>query len=118
MPGFHVRGAHAYPHSEHFDMRTPSEHMKLNQNAEQGKIEHDTKRSRKRYRGVKGVLRGGKVEELLPNLPLTAPIDIMHQLYLGVADERLSFFCNSVEIQDKITVDTAVGDSKVTCTFK
>ena len=73
-------------------MRTPSEHITLIQKREQGKTEHDAKRSEKRYLDVKGVLGGGKIYELLPNLPLTAPIDIMHQLYLCVADELLSFF--------------------------
>ena len=45
MPGFHVRGAHVYHHSERFQMRTPSEHMKLIQKAEQGKIQQDAKRN-------------------------------------------------------------------------
>ena len=27
--GFYVRGAHVYPHSERFQMRTPSQHMTL-----------------------------------------------------------------------------------------
>ena len=72
--------------------------MALIQKAEQDKVQHDAKRSKKIYQGVKGVLGGGKFYELLPNLPLTAPIDVMHQLYLGVADELLSFFYDSVEI--------------------
>ena len=92
MPGFHVKGAHVEPLSERFQMRTPSEHMALIQKAEQGKFQHAAKPSKKIYQGVKGVLGGGKIYELLPNVPLTAPIGIMHQLYLGVADELLSFF--------------------------
>ena len=92
MPRFHVRSAHVYPHSERLQMRTPCEHMKLIQKAELGKIQHNAKRSKKRYQGVKGVLGGGKVYEPLRNLSLTVPIDIKHQLCLGVADEFLSFF--------------------------
>ena len=118
IPGLHVRGAHVYPHSERFQMRTPSEHMKLIQKVEQGKIQRDAKRSKKRYQCVKGVLGGGTIYELLPNLLLTAPIDIMHQLYLGVADELLSFSFKSFEIQDEFTIDKAAGDLKITCEFK
>ena len=87
-----MRGSQVYPHSERFQMKTPSEHMTFIKKTEQGKIQHDAKRSKKRFPGVIGVLGGGKIYELLPNLPLTAPIDVMHQLYSGVADELLSFF--------------------------
>ena len=102
MPGIHVGGAHLHPHSERFQKRTPLEHMKLIQKAEQGKSQHDAKRSKKRYEGVKGVLGGGKIYDLLPSLPLTAPIDILHQLYLGVADELLSFFITALKFETKL----------------
>ena len=61
MPRFHVKSAHVYPHSEHFQMRTPSELIKLLQKAEQGKIQHDEKRFMKRNQDVKRVLGGGKI---------------------------------------------------------
>ena len=118
MPEFRVRRARVYPHSEQFQMMTPSKHIKLTQEPEQGKIQHDTKRSEKRYQAVRWVLGGGKIYELLPNLPLTVTIHKMHQLYVGIVDEFLSFSYNSVEIPDKTTIDKALGDLKSTCELK
>ena len=39
-------------------------------------------------------------------------------MYLGLADELLSFLYNGVETQDKNAIDKAMGDLKITCEGK
>ena len=57
-----------------FVMRTPEVHNECLQ-----KLETENLRS---YRGVKGRC---KIFDLIDNLPLAAPVDVMHQVYMGVS---------------------------------
>ena len=91
LRGVHRFGAHFYPHSKSFEMRSPNkqkvcadfyirkDHIKR---AKEADPEINTL-------GVKGY---PKLFNVISNLPLTSPVDTMHQLYNGVAKDMLDFF--------------------------
>ena len=56
-----------------FKMRTPQLHEQCIENLECCKL--------KSFKGVKG---RSSLFDIIPNLPLTALVDVMHQVYLGV----------------------------------
>ena len=62
-----------YP-NQRFPMRTPEEHKTYLQFIANSKCSS--------YKGVKGP---AKIFDIVPKLPLSAPIDYMHQILLGVA---------------------------------
>ena len=86
--GFHFAGSHRYPHDEKFVMRSHESHLLNLRELEKGSIrEIQLKHGRKadaevRTQGVKG---RSILLSLIPNQPLSSPIDPMHQLFLGVA---------------------------------
>ena len=93
MRGVHKFGAHAYPHDEVIRLRSPDLHKKCALYYEQGDIQHRSARKEKDTEantlGVKGY---PKIFEIIDNLPLTCPIDSMHQTLKGVAKDMIDFF--------------------------
>ena len=76
---------HSYPNSKFFSMRNPAEHHILVMQAESGSVEERKSRKEKDPEvdtlGVKG---RSKLFDIIPNLPLTCPVDTMHQCLKGV----------------------------------
>ena len=56
----------------------------------------------KETQGVKG---RSTVFSLIPNQPLTSPVDVMHQLLLGVAKELLLFYYERLRHDKKVELD-------------
>ena len=96
--GRHRFQSHHYPHNEEIVMRLPEEHFARAAAFESGDVSR-----RKANKEVdpeiftKGVQGYPKIFSLIPNLPLTSPIDMMHQLLKGVAKDVLEFFFESCE---------------------
>ena len=93
--GVHYAGAHRYPHGESFTMRSYDSHLVNLSELEKGTIDElKSKYGRNadcevRTQGVKG---RSKILSVIPNQPLSSPIDPMHQLFLGVTKELLGYF--------------------------
>ena len=86
-----------YYHIDNFRMRTPELHEKHLKEIEQNHL--------RVYRGVKG---RSKIFALIPNLPLAAPIDVMHQVYLGVAKVLLQVIAKKTARSDLQLIESAV----------
>ena len=66
-----------YP-SKKFNMRTPKLHAQCIENLERCKL-----------KSFKGVKDRSWLFDIIPNLSLTAPVDVMHQIYSGVTKVNL-----------------------------
>ena len=75
--GKRSKGTLFYPNRE-FSMRTCKDHKRHVRKGERNNLTH--------YKGVKGP---ASVFNIVPSLPLTAPVDCMHQVLLGVARSLL-----------------------------
>ena len=94
-------GTHTYPHSTLHDMRDPVSYARDVQNAEAGK----------NPKFCNGVLGKTNLSLFLSNLPLSAPIDTMHQVFLGVADDLLQFV--AAKLKDHLPmIDDAISTLK------
>ena len=82
---------------DNFKMRTPELHEKHLKEIEQNHL--------RVYRGVKG---RSKIFALIPNLPLAAPIDVMHQRYLGVSKVMLQVIAKKTTRSDLQLIESAV----------
>ena len=82
---------------DNFRMRTPELHEKHLKEIEQNHL--------RIYRGVKG---RSKIFTLIPNLPLAAPIDVMYQVFLGVAKVLLQVFVKKTARSDLQLIESAV----------
>ena len=82
-------------------MRSPESHLLNITELENGSIEEIRARHgrkvdcEKRTQGVKG---RSVLLSVIRNQPLSSPIDPMHQLFLGVGKDLLSFFLRADEI--------------------
>ena len=88
--------ARYYP-IDNFRMRTPELHKKHLKEIEQNHL--------RVYRGVKG---RSKVFALIHNLPLAAPVDVMHQVYLGIAKVLLQVIAKKTARSDLQLIERAV----------
>ena len=117
MRGKHRLGAHFYPHSEDLKMRKPENHYRQSILFESGDV--DYRKSNKEDDpeiDSKGVQGYPYVFKVIPNLPLTAPIDTMHQLSKGVAKDLLEFL---FEISGSpVTIEYATVNLKLPSEFK
>ena len=110
--GFHFAGSHRYPHDEKFVMRSHESHLLNLRELEKGRIrEIQLKHGRKadaevRTQGVKG---RSILLSLLPNQPLSSPIDPMHQLFLGVAKDLLGYIYDKMRVEHRGQLNTFLG---------
>ena len=82
--------AHCYPTCENVVMRKPEEHYRRVVYFESADVDfRKTNKEADPEVNSKGVLCYPKLFRIIPNLPLTAPIDNMHQLSKGVAKNLL-----------------------------
>ena len=102
--GVHYAGAHRYPHGESFTMRSYDSHLVNVSELEKGSIDElKSKYGRNadcevRTQGVKG---RRKILSVIPNQPLSSPIDPMHKLFLGVTKELLGYFYDKMFSSEK-----------------
>ena len=110
--GFHFAGSHRYPHDEKFVMRSHESHLLNLRELEKGSIrEIQLKHGRKadaevRTQGVKG---RSILLSLIPNQPLSSPIDPMHQLFLGVAKDLLGYLYDKMRVEHRGQLNTFLG---------
>ena len=88
-----------------FVMRTPEVHNECLQ-----KLETENLRS---YRGVKGRC---KIFDLIDNLPLAAPVDVMHQVYMGVSKVLMIVISSKTAKGDLEVLDRLVQSIQVSFT--
>ena len=72
---------------------------------------------RQNFTAFKGVKGRGKLFDIIPNLPLAAPIDVMHQVYLGVAKVLLHVIVSKTVKSDIESINNIVRSLKVSCIF-
>ena len=102
--GEHYSGSHHYPPHEKFVMRTPESHLLNISELESGSVEELRAKvgrkgdSEKRTQGVKG---RSAILSIIPNQPLSSPIDPMHQLFLGVGKDLITFFYDQMRAEHK-----------------
>ena len=114
-----VPGSHSYPNDRTFTMSNPAEHEHLVRLFESGV--DDERKGRKEkdpevdILGVKGRL---KIFDIVPNLPLTCPIDTMHQCLKGVAYDVIKFFAEQLSSIEIAEIDNATGKVRLPSEFK
>ena len=93
--GYHKNGAHFYPHDEKIELRSLDSYLDNLRALEDGSQER-LKAKHGRYSDFEILTQGVKgrssIFSVIPNQPLTSPIDVMHQLMLGVSKDLLSFY--------------------------
>ena len=93
--GVHYAGVHRYSHNEKFVMRSFESHMINIQELEKGADDEIRSKSGRKAEceiRTQGVLGKSKIVAVIPNQPLSSPIDPMHQLFLGVAKDLFGHF--------------------------
>ena len=89
-------------------MRNPAEHHSLVMQAESGSVEKRKSRKQKNPEtdtlGVKG---RSKLFDIIPNLPLTCPVDSMHQCLKRVASNVIKFFAEQLSLTELSAIDNA-----------
>lgn len=115
MRGEHRLGAHVYPHDEDFEMRDANSYQADLKRALLHKKPSD--RNESKTTCSHGVVGESKIFEVIENLPLNAPVDTMHQLLLGVAQEILSFLYNSLETVERDIIDLSIDGLRTTLEF-
>ena len=104
--GFHIDGAHHYPHDfdVHKNMRSPESYLENLKNLDEGSQQKlktlNGKKSdfEKITQGVKG---RSKIFSVIANQPLSSPVDTMHQLFLGVSRDLLTYFYDCMKADSK-----------------
>ena len=109
--------AHCYPTCENIVMRKPEEHYQRAVYFESGDVDfRKTNKEADPEVNSKGVLGYLKLFRIIPNLPLTAPIDNMHQLLKGNAKNLLEFLFNI--IGSPFEIENETQDLKLLSEFK
>ena len=112
-------GSHSYPNDRTFTMRNPAEHEHLVRLFESGVVDERKGRKEKDPEvdtlGVKG---RSKIFDIVPNLPLTCPIDTMHQCLKGVAHDVIKFFAEQLSSIEIAEIDNATEKVRLPSEFK
>ena len=110
--GCHIGRGHRYPHEEEFEMRSFNSHMLNIQELERGSIQELRARLGRdsdweiKTQGVKG---RSKVFNVISNLPLSSPVDPMHQLFLGVAKDILLYHYETMRSEHEEEINSFIG---------
>ena len=119
--GNHVGGAHRYPHDEVFVMRSFSSHLMNVQELEKGSVEKLKERLGRnadcevKTHGVKGL---SKAFDIISNLPLSSPVDPMHQLFLGVGKDLLLYHYERMRPHHREEINSFLSSLDVPKEFK
>ena len=119
--GTHYAGAHQYPHDQPIVMRSADSHL-INirelesRSIEKMKSKHGPENDCEMpTQGVKG---RSKILSLIPNQPLSSPVDPMHQLFLGVSKELFLFFYDKMHSAEKRELNEFISSLKLPHEFK
>ena len=120
MRGFRrFPGSHSYPNNRTSTMRNPAEHEHVVRLFESGVVVERKGRKEKDLEvdtlGVKGSL---KIFDIVPNLPLTCPIDTMHQCLKGVAHDVIKFFTEQLSSTEIAENDNTTSEVHLPNKFK
>ena len=95
-------------------MRNPAENEHLVRLFESGVVDERKGRKEKDPEvdalGVKG---RSKIFDIVPNLPLTCPIDTMHQCLKGVAYDVIKFFAEQLSSTEIAKIDKAISEVRL-----
>ena len=112
-------GSRSYPNNETFTMRDPGMHEYLVRQFESGSVEERKSRKEKDPEvdtlGVKG---RSYLFKVIPNLPLTCPVDTMHQGLKGVAYDLINFFAEQLSSVELEIIDGATKQVVLPSEFK
>ena len=87
-------GGRSYPNNQSFTMRDPGMHKYLVRQFESGSVEERKARKEKDPENDTLRVKGRSyLFKVIPNLPLTCPVDTMHQCLKGVANDIINIFC-------------------------
>ena len=105
MKGTHKAYVHSYSHKEKSVMPDPSKHTHHLSNPNDPELE---------TRGIRGA---STLFAMIENLPLSSPVDTMHQALKGVAFDLLKFLCETLSCVPEVdpwTKDVSIP-SEFTC---
>ena len=120
MRGFQrFPGSHSYPNNSTFTMMNPAEHELLVRLFESGVVDERKGRKKKDPKvntlGVKG---RSEIFDIDPNLPLTCPIDTLHQCLKGVAYDVIKFFAEQLSSTEIAEIGKATSEVRLPNEFK
>ncbi len=116
--GEHVLGAHTYP-LEPILLRTPESYAEcIRQVLDGSKEKRKSAQKRDPEKFTKGVKGESQLLKVIQGLPLTAPIDTMHQLFLGVANTFLTHCYVRLKLCHRKELDSAISSIKFTKEIK
>ena len=118
--GTHYAGAHQYPPDQPIVMRSADSHLinirELESRSNKMKSKHGPENdSEIRTQGLKG---RSEILSLIPNQPLSSPVDPMHQLFLGVSKELFLFFYDKMHTNEKRELNEFFSSLKLPHEFK
>ena len=119
--GVHYGGVHRYPHDEEFVMRSYESHMinliELEKGSDDEIIPKSHRKAELEHR-TKGVQGRSKILTLIPNQPLSSPVDPMHQLFLGVTKDLLGLLYDKMLTNRKKDLNQFLSSMKLPCELK
>ena len=119
--GVHYGGVHRYPHDEKFVMRSYESHMINLNELEKGSDDEIVPKSHLKAElelRTKGVQGRSKILTLIPNQPLSSPVDPMHQLFLGVTKDLLGHLYDKMLTNRKKDLNQFLSSMKLPCELK
>ena len=112
-------GGRSHPNNQSFTMRDPGMHEYLVRQFDSGSVEERKARKEKDPEidtlGVKG---RSYLFKVIPNLPLTCPVDTMHQCLKGVANDIINFFAEQLSYDEVQKIDDATKQVTLPSKFK
>ena len=103
---------HRYPHDEVINLRSlilHLENLKALENGSQERLKKKNGRKSDFEMETQGVKGRSSVFSLIPHQPLTSPIDVMHQLFLGVCKDIFLYYYERLQKEKKRELDLIVS---------
>ena len=119
--GVHYGGVHRYPHDEEFVIRSYESHMSNLIELEKGSDDEIIPKSHRKAElelRTKGVQGKSKILTLIPNQPLSSPVDPMHQLFLVVTKDLLGHLYDKMLTNRKKDLNQFLSSMKLPCELK
>ena len=119
--GVHYGGVHRYPHDEEFVMRLYESHMINLIELEKGSDDEIFPKSHRKAElelRITGVQGRSKILTLIPNQPLSSPVDPMHQLFLDVTKDLPGHLYEKMLTNWKKDLNQFLSSMKLPCKLK
>ena len=112
-------GGQSYANNQPSTMRDPGMHEYLVRQFESGSVEERKGRNEKEPEiDILGVKGRSNLFKVIPNLPLTCPVDRMHQCLKGVANDIINFFAEQLSYDEVQKFDGATKQVILPSEFK